>query len=36
MTGNVDILRLLLQHRLDEEEEDFEEDEDEEEDTDTR
>ncbi len=27
MTGNADILRLLLQHRLDEEDEEFEEDE---------
>ena len=28
MTGNAEILRLLLQHRLDEEDEEFEEDED--------
>ncbi len=35
MTGNADILRLLLQHRLDEEDENFD-DEDDDDDKDTR
>ncbi len=35
MTGNADILRLLLQHRLDEEDENFDDDDDDD-DKDTR